>query len=406
MNCILDFAVFASTLGSSAIQFRVFGFSFSPVRIALIVATIVTIIKLMKKDRRALLDSIKIDELTFLMTAWLLYAVITVIWSKDKSSWFKACFFIFIGTLSILLMRSSYKSEKDILRAFFSFSIGTFIQSLFGWWEVISGKYFFLAQERAALYASCKYPVAMWYNTNNFATVMLFGIVASYIVFSLANKKTLKTYSLITMISEITMIFASKSRANMIGLALLITFLIVVSIDKKYWPILIVTIALFIGCFLLIYPIGTIKEKILSEHDRVNLIRNSLLFFKKSNGVGIGAGQGSYWLSHYSVYDNYGYADIHNWWIEILTETGAIGFLLYLAFYGRLFIYSIKKYYHSINKKTKIISSSICGLLVAFIISSVSSSSNMNNEAMWMIFAIMAAWKTVDKDNIENTVNL
>ena len=80
--------------------------------------------------------------------------------------------------------------------------------------KLATGNYLFLSVERATRYARNKYPVSMFGNTNDFATFMLFSVFITYICAMNTKRLIAKLLYLITMLSSVSLLIISGSRAK------------------------------------------------------------------------------------------------------------------------------------------------------------------------------------------------
>lgn len=102
-----------------------------------------------------------------------------------------------------------------------------------------------------------------------------------------------------------------------------------------------------------------------------------------------GAGGVEHGMASQNIYYKAQTTNMHNWWMKILTGYGIFIFAGYLRFYLYLRCDMFKIYkltYTKLHKKA--IFSSIFPFLMSYIISSLSSSTNMANQRIWVFFAL------------------
>lgn len=389
--------IFLSTFGSSIIGFRVFGITLSPFRIALLLVFLLTILK-----RRSIIIfyNAKNKFSICFFSLWVAYSLISFFWSYDKEAWLKSCFFVLVGTLSAIILVNWLINESDIVGAFKIFSFGVLVQELFGYYEIITGNYFFLGEGSVQWYQYAKLPVAMCYNTNDFATLMVFGVVSSFICFKAENKNNIeKLCYLFVFIGAIALVFFSQSRANILGLLVMAIIYILLTQKNKFRLLILIAIVILCNTSVFSLVLNSMHIDLHatsgSDYERLNLIKNGLLFVKDTLGFGVGAGQIEYWMKNYGVYPTLGIYNMHNYWIEILTSSGIIVFMLFVRFYIQMF-----KNAYSIYKKdnTDYVSLGVMLLLAGFSIASISSSSNMNNEWLWCMWGILITWQGISEE--------
>ena len=84
--------------------------------------------------------------------------------------------------------------------------------------------------------------------------------------------------------------------------------------------------------------------------------------------------------------------NIHNWWIEILVGYGVVIFIGYISIYFIKVKTLFDAYLKSKESFIRNSSLGLFGFMMAFVISSVSSSSNINTEWMWLFWAVLIAF--------------
>jgi len=124
---------------------------------------------------------------------------------------------------------------------------------------------------------------------------------------------------------------------------------------------------------------------------RSNLIKSALYYTIATFGFGVGAGNIEYYLANFPIHETGPITNIHNWWLENLANYGFIFMSLYFAFFFSLFYSLWKVRTHSPYVEIKSMAEAMICLLVAFPISSISSSSLIAFNPHWLIFGFMLA---------------
>ena len=329
------------------------------------------------------------------MIIWLLYSFITVLWSKDIAEYIKFEFFILFGVLEIILFNNCFRTVEDILSAFRAFIIGVVIQSAVGWYEVFTGNYLFVAQNRVINiinHETVNIPVAMLYNPNDFGTLMFFGCFIAYLLLRNEKKKGFKVIYGLIMCSCIILLISSKSTTCILGLLVGFATILVLSSKLKSAVLVLASSALLfvpsINSFLIARVSFTGNSR--SNAVRLLLIESGIKFLGNTFGFGIGTGQQAYWLKNYSSYDYLGSIEqFHNWWFEILFVYGVIIFVLYIVYYINL----VKCFYAEYKTKKNMICFCLVAILIGYIIASISSSSNFRTESIWIFWAICISYQ-------------
>lgn len=124
-----------------------------------------------------------------------------------------------------------------------------------------------------------------------------------------------------------------------------------------------------------------------SDIARLNLIKNGLYFLKQTHGLGVGAGNLYNWLADRSIYYIGDLRFIHNWYVEVLVTFGVAFFILYIIFHGRMLYKLYSNKYHISSLKTTFFLSFVC-----FSVVSISSSSNVYSEWVWMYLVVVSLY--------------
>lgn len=379
-------------------------------RISLMLLAILTIFNYIKSNKKFALNNLNIQsKIIRFYLLWLFYAILSLGWVKDYDSWLRAVFYITVGFLCIWTFSVYLKEKKDFSKVFLVFFIMLVIHNLIGLNEVLTGVYRFADMSRIDRHgqfgynAAARTPVSMFGNTNDFATVITLGVFITYIIFVNTNSKILKSISIFNLVSSIYLLVRTNSRANMLGLAIGILVFIYLSYYRK---ITVKSILLMFAVLLLIVN-PFVLDKILafasvnlnfnfagtsSDGVRLGLIKNGLLFLKETIGFGVGAGNIEFWMDNYKVYYTGTIRNMHNWWMEVLVGYGVFIFMGYIWTYLKMFKVFYKAYIKSDDKFIRTTSLGLISLMSAFVVSAISSSSNVGSSWMWMLWGVVIAF--------------
>jgi len=398
-------SIIMATFANSNLAINIGPFQLTLFRIifVLLVSLVVTNF-LLKKKRFILYDKNKMNNYSIkFMILWTGFAFFSIIWIHDLNGWLISFTFIAIGLIISIIYMNYLIDEKDYLLAFRFLSFSVLIHNLLGWYEVATGNYFFLSDMyNAVIYEFEGYPTTLFGNTNDFATFMLFSIWVMYICVSNSKSSVSKVLNFGIMISSVLLLLLTESRANLLGLILSVFFFLILNMKKNRKKYLITGI--FIGLLGLLLIIVLLNSPFLydilgdlssdnSDSVRLNLIRNGLIFLISTLGFGVGAGNIEFWMANRSVYPTLGVINIHNWWLEILVGYGLLIFILYVVFYWKLMKSMYKNFIESKENLSSTLSLGMLCFLIGFIVASVSSSSNINKEWLWIFWAIVIAFQ-------------
>lgn len=402
--------ILSSFIGASVIAVDVNLFQLSLHRIVFLILTLIIFVMYFAR-----LQSIEImpqgkgRSIVVFFVLWFVYAVISVAWVKDYGSWIKAVYFIASGLLAIVYSIMFIKDKKVFVAVFYMMQVMVIMHNAIGWYEIITGDYRFMDTSeygyRMIQYASLKYPVSMMGNTNDFAMFANFGVFVSFICFKNSRAVFGKLISIACIGSCIVLILMSDSRANLVGLILALGALFLLHLKdgnkilKFYLAVLIpvAIIAVFPAAYENIQNMLTEKlqfnfasSALGSDVIRLNLIKNGFVFLTQTFGFGTGAGNIEFWMTHWGY--NTGYiVNMHNWWMELLTGYGVFVFAGYIWIYVKLVNAFFTAGMHNEDKFIKNVSIGMLCFMIAFSIGSVSSSSNIGCEWLWMVWGVVVA---------------
>lgn len=413
--------VLTSLIGASTISLDLGFFQLSIFRGLIIFITIFIVLEMLIKNRTFQLKLVRENSYSFIfMTIWLLYAVFTLGWVKDYSSWLKSVYFIGLGFLCIIVFNKYLRNKDDILIVFKLIVLMATFHNLIGWYEINTGNYFFLSADRIFRYSRNSIPVSSFGNTNNFATFLLFSVFITYACAANTKNLILKLIYLATIISSIILLVMTKSRANILGLILASAVFVSLSVCNKRTRHTLLILLLGMFMIFLTYPevlsnlfimisrnlYFRFSDQTGSDVTRINLIKNGFLFLVKTFGFGIGAGNVEFWMANYGVYNTGQIVNMHNWWMEILTCYGIIIFIMYILFYSKLFLSAYRKFKHSVDKMDTSISLGIMCCMAGYTLGSVSSSSNISSEWLWVFWAIAIAYQGMNINYQPNQLDM
>lgn len=346
------------------------------------------------------------------MFVWFSYAVLSFLWARELSSWAKSVFFISIGLISIIIFENSLWNARNILTAVKCYFIGIFIQSMIGWYETLTMNYHFVTGLPENMYAYERHffglklymPIAMAGNPNDFASILFVGIILGYILINVAQDNLKKCLLTMLNLSFFVQVIITTSRAALLGILISVGVIAFIRSTNRGKGILcigfvmccvVVIMSMANGMFLLNFSNVNGSDSV-----RLNLIKNGIIFWVRTFGFGVGAGQINAWMKSDAKYYVSFYTDMHNWWVEILVAFGIVIFILYMIFYLRLFFDMHKNYVTAKERKTisddrfhEYFSLGICALMIGYVICGISASSNINSEYMWVLWAICIAYQ-------------
>lgn len=406
---LLNLMAFSVPMGASVLSFDVRVARLSFFRLLFLIVVFFYILSQKIKPGIVLYNKKNNVSVIFFMF-WFLWACISIAWGFDIVGHMRILFFL-AEALALIIVVENVCEQNELKNLLRSFNLGILVQAIIGLYEYVTTDYGFIEPSTLLFFKSrgYRYPIAMMYNSNDFSTAMYLGVMISFYCFNDVNRKTIyRFFYLGCMILYIFLILVGGSRAVQIGVFCAFLFMFTMMNGKKYG----ITIT---ACCLGLLFLPNVRNLIMSHinvdyyhtrgesfETRYNLIRNGFLFLEKTIGIGVGNGQVEYWMRNYALYPVKNVENMHNYWMEILVEYGVVVFGGYIIFYLKMIIDFCKEYARKKKKEYGIQMLGLAGTLVGFVLSSISSSSNISKEYIWLFFAIcIAIQKNLIGQNVE-----
>lgn len=411
MNKLLSLLVISAVIG--------YGISYSKIYLFHIIALIIIFkfFLLSLKSKKIKIPNVNTYLFSFLFLMFFWYFT-TLIWSIEKFYTIQYLFYlvngIFLVTCIVQFSRNINHIERilDIAKKVIIIEIMISLLEIFTTFRYPLSPYSSWVKYfgRSGIdwdvltYTAVKYiettPTGFMANPNNLATTL--NLFLPYFLF-LKNKKV----SLFLSSAILIIIFYCGSRGNIIAYFLILFFFLSFynlrrfSVTITLSP-LIFSILFFIYKFLQGIDNAKVQEflnipnalfRYLFSNDnsmdsigiRHNLIQNGLEALKQSHYLGVGGGGSK------KVLELMGstITSMHNFWIEILVDTGLFFFILFAIWYLSMIVklYVIQKHTDK-NSNIYYLASATSLSLLGFIIGSISASSTIYLLPMWLIIAV------------------
>lgn len=383
--------IFCIFMGSNFLKFNIFDTNLNAARIMMVIVSIVYVLGLIKKTNMNINNkSVKWCIVFFIV--WSIWSVISIYKSLDIKMYLIMNFYICIGTVNILFFIKYIDLEKHKVNIFNIIIISVFINCLY-----YIFLYFIMKKDVGGLY----------YNPNDLATILtlaipiiiymifyekkiidkiIYGIILSVYIFTFANIMSRGcVLGVVFAVISMTILVIVKNRKKLLHNKKVIILLIVISL-----------VSIIIGRYVWIHYVGKIdlspiENAKTSNEVRVNLIYNGIHFLRSNCNwlLGIGAGNNIYYLQNYSVYTTHEIYNFHNFWMDLIVEYGALIFIGFIVTYLTICKELYKK---SENNFFKNINTVFLFFLLSFMVSSISSSSIITREWLWLTFAIIISY--------------
>ncbi len=367
--------------------------------------------KIQRKRLEIIFNRQNLHSIIF-MFIWLGYGIISVAWAKSFSGWSHAIYFLGIGCVCAFMFTIAELKIEDFVFLLKNFMVIIILQNFLGWYEVITHNYRFASEERQTIMrtSDAYYPITTFTNQNDFALFLLFSICMLIVFLLLCKTRIGKLTTGVIICSSFLLLVLTDSRGALMALFFGLAVLALLQIEFKNRMLIISSLFIIILLALILIFNSFWKEimtfivnpdkmlgdaRISSDSVRWNLIRNGVVFLIMSKGFGIGAGNTEYWMANYAQYPVRTFTNMHNWWVENLTNYGVFIFVLYIIFYIVLLYQLYLKMKYAARKEVRIFAIGFLLFMVIYTISCVSSSSNFTKEWLWISWAIVIAFEGI-----------
>jgi teichuronic acid biosynthesis protein TuaE len=305
----------------------------------------------------------------------------------------------------------NYVTRIDEIKTLYKLWFGTFaLMILIGLWELATGEHLSVSAMGNPLLNPYKLnmPTAFNGNPNDLATLITLGIPFVFVVIWHSKNIWIRLLGFALSLAGLYVLFYTSSRANEVGVLLELAFwFFFLSRRRQKVQVVIGIVGIsFILFWLFPKQITVVTDLLKIDYssllpsfaqgsDRMNLINNAVDFLIRSFGFGVGAGNARFYMFSYEAIFTYGTADLHNWWIEILTNYGIFIFVGYVLMYGALLLRLWRAHAFLADDSLKMSCEALVMGLIGFLIGCISPSSIMDLVGPWMFFGYAIAFLNV-----------
>lgn len=399
-------------LGTELLAIPTPGFQLSLYRMSLILTYILTVYQIHKSNPK-LRISVK-SSTTGILAAyvfWWLWGFLSILWAMSFSHWLRAFFLLSLGVAGLVIIyfwTQDVGEWKGLIKATWA---SMTLLLIWGYYELLTNHYLFanLAKlDKHNTFASqplSRIPVTVFENQNDFATMLLAYLVINLILFSWSTRIWQKMSLLTIMALASYLVFRCESRLILFSFILIffVRFILSFRLDFKFkdyirlliFSLIIITIVVFFippirGKLDSLFYIGY-GQSLDGDTVRLNLWRNGLNYLGQSFGLGVGAGNIEFWMTHSKELPTKIITNMHNWWLEILVAYGFPVFLAYVWAYASM-IYYLFLYRPHLPKQWQAVSNNLLAFLIVYIFASITSANNMLIEWHWVFFALILSY--------------
>jgi len=392
--------VFSCFIGS-VLRINVFGIGFFPLRVISLVAFPLLLLHPVRKERGIWRFS---SRLLILM---LIYGIASLLWSPDPQLGFNKVGILFTGVVFFLLITREARDREVLMKIMIIWSVAIICIGLLGYYEIISGHY--LTANEEGLTAGVERIVTSYgwlpprvFSTNWNNTAFLNALSALVLLgWALKTRGLYRIIALISVMSAITMVIVSSSRAAILGLVIGLIVFILISITNSNIKLFFrtVTIFLFIGLsailllkdreFSINKMLANIETKLETVDDSIRIYYYSTAVVKGTvDSYGFGKGLGA----STEIIDGGSY---HHYLLEILAE---LGFWFFLG-HCILLAMVCSRLWRAIRQRRNISwSSGLLASCIAFPILCAGPSSIIGDGPYWLWLAVLVAFTEYDSN--------
>lgn len=366
------------------LPYTVFGFSLSLFRICLVAAIILSLVAVLVSGRVRIPAGSRI--IFILCLTWLGWNVISGFWAVNVSLWFR--YIALAAMYSALVMvvpvlATSLTKYRFILRCILSLLL---LAVVLGVLESVTG----LRLPASRQLSFHNEITSFFLNPSHFAAamVMFSPFALQYISRKRRSGITVITALVAILILGAYLVMHTGSRGAVLSFVVVLVF---TAVFLSRYPFQLFRVLIFLllslCAFFIVVPVlpdipSVISDKLsdmkslfkfIVGSDRVILLRSGWSLWQESPLIGWGAGASELLLEGIDPLG--GVYSLHAWVLELLVNTGLIGFTLFTIFYLLLLMQLLKAYQHSADPYCRFLASSLCtGLIVAIPLSFVISS--------------------------------
>ncbi|MDR7073168.1 O-antigen ligase family protein [Fictibacillus barbaricus] len=398
---LLYLLIISSFFGPAVASVNIGPFSLFPYRLLFLIALPVFFFKYFQKDQLTPWSKINVKNIIMFHVVWVTYALISLIWAKTIKAGIADFVFLVIGISLILFVTFVFKRERDYVNLLYIWVAMFLLLLIFGLINHLTLIHFPTSRFYGIDTYQKSIPTSVFANENDFAS---FISISFFFALALANHTKhliVKAGAAGIMLFSLYIMSLTSSRANYIAILLGLVFWFLFLTSRNIKKIIILAGAFigilailavphkiynaFISVYGLIATLGNNTEGS-SVDIRINLIKNSFHFISESLGFGIGAGNSEYYMKEFALYPTHTIINIHNWWIEMMVNYGIFIFTGYLLIYVGL-IYYLFNIFRESTGNNRMIAEALCTALIAFFLASISPSSQITLNYLWLLFA-------------------
>ncbi|MDN4526108.1 O-antigen ligase family protein [Fictibacillus fluitans] len=398
--------VFTSFLGAGILSIPAGPITMFPYRIVYMVMVPVFLYLALYRREGLQWDKVKIKPVLYFHLFWVLYALFSLSWTRSFSMGAVDLIFLVIGISLIFFMVLLLKKEEEYIHVYWIWLVMFAVLTAIGLWNHVTHNHLAISRINQVADYQKGIPTSVFVNENDFASFISVSFFLALAFVHRTKSWLLKAAGGSVMLVSLYVLVYTSSRANYIAIPLGLLFWFVfltnrnvkkalillgaaggVALAAMYPAKLMAVVTKVEGILISLMTSDAPEAEITSVDIRSNLIKNAWLFFERSFGFGIGSGNSKYYLMHFAEYPTKGIINVHNWWMEILANYGAMIFIGYILLYLWVILQLFRIFRQSYTRYEKMISEGLLGGMIAFSLSCISPSSQISLNYLWLLFA-------------------
>lgn len=409
---LLFLLIVSSFFGPAIASVNVGPFSIFPYRLLFLIVLPLFLIKYFQKDYITPWSKINVKAIVWFHIIWIIYALISLVWAKSIKAGIIDLIFLVIGISLIFFVTFTFKKVRHYVNLFYIWIFMFLLLLIFGLINNLTLYHFPVSRFYGIDTYQKSIPTSVFANENDFASFISISFFFALALFNNSKRIAVKIASSGLLLFALYIMSLTSSRANYIAILLGLAFWFLFFTSRRIKRYLIVALLFVSTVAIIVFPVkiyngyNSIYNLLAtlfntsegsSVNIRINLIKNSIHFVSESLGWGIGSGNSEYYMNLFGKYPTHTIVNIHNWWIEIMVNYGIFIFTGYLLLYMGL-IYYLFHIFKETTGNNKMIAEALCTALIAFFLASISPSSQITLNYLWLLFAFAIGfvnyWRT------------
>lgn len=342
------------------------------------------------------------------VAGWWGIGAVSILWATSTADAFRWTLFLVMMTGLMLAIPVAASNRRRLAWFLGALGIAFAVAVVVAFAEITTGIRLPTSAlaERVGAFAATSF----FGNQNNFATYLSLTLPYLLVLPVVVRDLRLRLLGAIGAICAIGFILVSGSKANLVAVGIiLLGLLAVLATDRTMRRGLTRGLVLVSVALLLIIPslfgrgivplpdqavtkldFGTLTAQVESGSGsgavRRTLLGTGIDLVIESRGVGVGAGNAEAAVRETAGYE--GVANLHNWTLEVLVDTGIVGFVLYAALYVFMLVGNLRVARRTTDPWLRYMGLAGALALLGFLMGGLGPSTAIHFAPMWITFGL------------------